>query len=606
MKFPVVLTAFLVFYPFTLLAAEEGTVNEDNTVIVTASRSAQTVDDALASVSVITAEDIADSQALSIEEVLEGIAGIDIDNNGGYGKTTLVFMRGTESDHVTVLIDGVRIGSATSGGAPWSDIALSQIERIEVVRGPRSSLYGSDAIGGVIQIFTKKGLGKYTQATLGGGNLGTRRMAANISSNNGVAWHNISMERFNTDGIDATDENFYAPEPDNDPYVRNSFAARGGVQFNNTASFDLNAQHSDGTNHYDAGASEPNLTDFVQQLISATVKMKTGESSQLRILGAQTRDSIYNYRTDGSVNPDEYITLRDQYSFQSDIDFQRAGLLITGIDYQNETIDSTVDYTNTSRYNTGVFAQYSSNPGRIAMQVAARVDDNEWFGSHTTGNFSISSKFKPVTVIASYGTAFRAPTFNDLFWNNPATPWYVGNPDLVPEKSNSSELELRGKHNHLTWIISVYRNEIRDLIAYSAPTVVNINKAEINGGELSISTSFSGIHLQTNYSVLDPRDSETDNILPRRSRQLGKFDISYSGKIGKIGLMYAHHGKRYDDVANNIELDSYAVSNILVKLQLSESWFLRARIDNLLDKEFQTANTYNQPGRTAFLSLHYE
>ena len=603
MKFTVVLTAFIVTYPFTLIAAEEDTDNEDNTIIVTASRSAQTVDDALASVSVITADDIADSQALSVKEVLEGIAGIDIVNNGGYGKTTSVFMRGTESYHTAVLIDGVRIGSATLGGAPWADLPLSQIERIEVVRGARSSLYGSDAIGGVIQIFTKKDRGNRSQATLGGGNNRTVRMAANVSSKNGIAWHTINMERFTTKGIDArqpTTGMFAVDEPDNDAYVRNSFSARGGFRADNNTEFDLNAQYNDGNSEFDSTTN--NTTDFVQQLINARIAFNITPSSRLIINGGQTRDESFNFRADGSSIATEFNNLRDQYSFQGDIDFGKAGLIITGVDYYNDAVESTTDYAETTRYNSGAFVQYSNSLRMAGIQAGVRVDNNEQFGNHTTGNLAISGKFKPITVIASYGTAFRAPSFNELYF-----PFY-GNPDMKPEQSRSAELSIRGKHKWVNWELTGFRNEIDNLVAYDSSILLanNIDEARIDGAELRFNVGLNGMAIGADYTALDPRDVETDNILPRRSRQTGKLDISYSGNSGKIGLAYARHGRRYDDKANTIQLDAYAVTNIYTKLQLSGNWSIRAKIDNLMNKEYQTTDTYNQTGRTAFLSLHYE
>ncbi|MDH5631824.1 MAG: TonB-dependent receptor [Gammaproteobacteria bacterium] len=605
MKFPVIAAATVAALGSTSFAAAEEST--DNTIIVTASRSAQTVDDALASVTVITAEDIANSQALSVEEVLEGVAGIDLTNSGGYGKITSLYMRGTESDHVAVLIDGVRIGSATSGTTPWADIPLSQIERIEIVRGPRSSLYGSDAIGGVIQIFTRKAEGNRSAASVGAGNHGTRRVCANVSSQNGVAWHNVSLERFSTEGFNATDDNFYAPEADNDPYVRNSVNVRGGVAVKDAASFEVNAQYNEGTSHYDGSVFFPNVADFDQQLYGTAITMKTGGASQLKLQASRAMDNSTNYRIDGSVTPDTYNTQRDQMLIQSDLDFGRGGLVVVGIDYLDESVDSSTDYARDTRYNSGGFLQYSAGTKLVDAQASVRRDRNEWYEAQTTGNLSVAAKLAPVTVIAGYGTGYRAPTFNDLFWNDPATATYfVGNPDLLPETSHSSELGIRGNHALLSWELNAYRTSIEDLIAYSFPTVVNINKAEIKGAEARVSSRIGGLHIAANYTWLDPRDADTDKVLPRRSRTMGKLDLSWKGGMGTVGLDTNYHGKRYNDAANTVALDPYTVSNLYWNLALSDSWSLRTRIDNLFNREYQTVDTYNQAGRTAFISLQYE
>lgn len=432
-------------------------------------------------------------------------------------------------------------------------------------------------------------------------------MNASVASQNGIVWHRISMERFSSDGINATDENFFSPEPDNDPYERNSFSARGGFAIKDVVSFEVNAQHSDSTSDFDSSAFSPNVSDFEQQLLSTTIKLKTGSSSQLKIQGSESRDSNQNYRRDGSVSPTLYDSIKTQYSIQSDIDFGKAGLVIAGIDYTLDTVDSSTSYSQTSRYNGGTFLQYSSIFDYTSIQLSARHDNNEWYDSETTGNISISGKFKPYTVIASYGSGFRAPAFNDLFWDDPSTAgFFVGNPELKPETSRSFEIGLRGNHGNFKWEVNAYRTSIEDLIAYSFPTVVNINKARIDGMEAILGTRFDGFGMNVNISALDPRDVETDNILPRRSKRMGKLVLSYKGSAGTAGIEGIYHGKRFDDTNNTIELDSYTVANLYSRLALSDSWSLNARVDNLFNKEYQTVNTYNQPGRMVFVSLQYQ
>jgi vitamin B12 transporter len=251
-----------ILYPFSSTA--ENTLPE---LVVTATRTAQTVDESLASVTVISREEIDNSQALTLPEILRGVPGLDISSNGGLGKTTSVFMRGTESDHVLVLVDGLKIGSATLGNVALEHLPLSQIERIEIVRGPRSSLYGSEAIGGVIQIFTRQGKG--IQASVGMGDDRTYQVTAGLSGATKENWYSLYADHLQTEGFNDCQGNTsggcFTIEPDDDGYDNTSFSAKLGHRFGDSVTIEAHAMQAQGHTEYDS--SFDNEADFVQQVL---------------------------------------------------------------------------------------------------------------------------------------------------------------------------------------------------------------------------------------------------------------------------------------------------------------------------------------------------
>ncbi len=578
-------------------------------VIVTATRTAQTADETLASVSVITRADIERSQAQSLPELLMGTAGVDVAIQGGWGKVSSIFMRGTNSSHVLVLIDGIKVGSITLGTTAFEHLPLSQIERIEIVRGPRSSLYGSEAVGGVIQIFTHKGSEQSrTYARAGVGSYQSSDFSVGTSGARDNTDYSISLSSFATKGFNArqpTPGPFGVNEPDKDGYQNRSLSVRLGHRFSDSTSIDGQLLRAQGDTRYDG---YENQMDFAQQTSGINLRHAFSSMWQTRLQIGGSRDEANNF-SDG-VFSSTFNSKRRLASWQNDVSVAANQLLTLGVDYQDDKVVSTTNYVKNSRDNTGIYLQHQAGLGNHDVLLNARRDDNEAFGIHSTGGIAWGyGLVDNLHITAAYGTAFKTPTFNDLYW--PASGGFTGNPNLKPEQSKSTEVGLRGTPAWGTWNTNLYRTDIDQLISYIFDpvtfdgTMINIDRARINGLDAGLTTMLVGWTMAANLSLLNPRDRATDKILPRRSQQTIKLDADRQfGKTG-VGITLLGQSHRFDDTANNTRVPGYAIANLRAHYNLSKKWIVHGKIDNVFDKNYQTVSTYNSPGRNTFVSVTY-
>jgi vitamin B12 transporter len=609
----------LYFSLFTALAASAclGTAGADtnnpDAVIVTATRTTQTADESLASVTVITRRDIEQNQAKTLPELLRGIPGIDLTVSGGYGKLTSMFLRGTNSDHVLVMIDGVRIGSATSGTPSWEFLPVSQIERIEIVRGPRSSLYGSEAIGGVIQIFTRQGKGPArANVELSGGSHNTYEIAGGASGSTDTTdttWYNVHASSFATRGINArppvVEFGTLIDDPDRDGYDNRSVSAKLGHRFSNKADIEIHALRAQGNTKYDSSGN--NEDDFVQQVVGAKLHLKPTSAWTSSLALGRSADDRFSFRADGTTTPDRFDTEHQTFSWQNDLSIAQDQMLTLGYDYYDDRVSSTTTYDKSSRNNKGIFGQYQGKFAKHDLLFSLRDDDNEQFGNHGTGNLGWGYALSEQTrLIASYGTAFKAPTFNDLYFP-PFMGFPTSNPDLKPESSRTTEIGIKTKHNRASWAASAYYTDIDNLIALDSSFLPqNINEARIRGIDTEAAITTDEWRIGGGLSLVDPRDRATDKVLPRRSRQSAKLDLNKQlGKV-RLGIDVIQQGPRFDDKINSVRLGGYSVINLHAHYELSKDWQLRGRIENALDRQYQTINTFNSPGRGYFLTLAYQ
>jgi len=597
-----------------LLCASTPPAFADNTVtpiIVTASRTAQTVDDTLASVTVITRDEIERQQAKSVTDMLRGLPGITISNNGGAGKTTSIFLRGTESDHVLVLIDGVKVGSATLGTTAFQHLPLEQIDRIEIVRGPRSSLYGSEAIGGVIQIFTRKGGGLLKPFfSLGGGSNNAYKASAGVAGGGKRGWFSLSASGNRTEGFNACNgkpspagAGCFTIEPDNDGYRNVSGSLRTGYRFDNGLEVDAHALHANGDNQFDG--SFVNESESVQQVLGGTIRFSPADSWQLALAASSSRDESDNFK-DASFQT-RFDSQRDSVSLQNDLYIENEQLLMIGVDFQDDRVDSTTDFAVTSRNSTGLFTQYLGTFANHEMNLSLRHDDNEQFSEHVTGSVAWGYRLEnDMRLTMSYGTAFKAPTFNELYYPG------FGNPNLRPEESRSFEIGINDRRNWGQWTLNMYETYIDDLIAFDASIFApaNIDQARIRGLEAILTTQIKGWHLNANLNFLDPMNhasgSNKGNLLARRARQSLRLDADHRFGKYRFGMTLFAQSKRYDNLANTRQLGGYSSVDLRAEYSMNNAWRLQARIANLLDKDYQTAEFFNQTGRSVFMTLRYQ
>ena len=584
-------------------------------VIVTATRTAQTVDSALASVTVISRKDIERQQVRSIQDLFRGVPGINIVNQGGPGKATFVQMRGTESDHVLVMIDNIKVGSATSGTTAFENIPIEQIDRIEIVRGPRSSLYGSEAIGGVIHIFTRKGDGAGLKQYLGfgGGTFGTLEGSTGLSYGGKQGWFNMTASGIGTQGfntctgssnggcfVDTSDPTLF----DRDGYRNVAGSARAGYRFKNGLEIDANFMQSAGKTQYDG--SFANRAVLMQQVIGGTARYSPLDFWRISLIGGRSREDSDNFL--GRSFQDRFNTIRDTISVLNDFTINPNHILTIGMDYQKDYVKSTEAFAVNSRTNWGVFAQHQATIAKHNFQLSLRHDDNQQFGSRVTGGVGWGFPLtENVGLIANFGSAFKAPTFNELYFP------FSSNPNLRPEDSRSFEFGTRGKADWGSWSLNVYETHIDHLIAFDAITFspVNIDKARIRGFEGIFSTQIKGWQFNTNLTLLDPENRSSSlnrgNILPRRAEQSFRLDADRQfGQHYRLGAMLLVEGERFDDLSNTRKLDSYVKFDLRAEYILNKHWRLQGRIENLFNERYETAAFFNQPGRNFFAMIRYQ
>jgi vitamin B12 transporter len=577
-------------------------------ILVTATRTAQSISNVTGAVTVITREQIEQRQAQSLPELLRHETGMDITSQGGFGKLSAMFIRGTEPEHVLVLIDGVRVGSITAGTNPFEYLPVDQIERIEIVRGPRSSLYGSDAIGGVIQIFTRGGKNQTDRASIsvGGGSDNTWKTNGDFSLRFGDSWLGASGSYFATDGINACKGSLsggcFTVEPDDDGFINRSGSLRAGHSFGERADIEFSSLYATGYTEFDG--SFQNQTRFREWAPSLRAHVQASKAWNLKFNAGFSRDDQDNF-LHGTFRS-FFDSERRSASLQSDYTIGKDHLVTVGYDYLDDQVASTTLFDVKSRENKGVFAQYQIALAAHRLTASGRRDDNEQFGSHATGN--LGWKWLPserYSVFAAWGSAFRAPSFNDLYFPG------FSNPNLEPEQSRSYEIGVDAKAGVWRGSVNVYKNEIDDLIELDGSfRPANIANAEIVGIEIINSVALDAWDFALNYSYTDPRNrvpgANFDKILLRRARQSVSLTISHRWNRLDLGLLARAQGRRFNNPANTTELPGYATADIVAGFSITDEWKIEAKVTNVFDKDYETVRFYSEAPRSYFASVVYK
>jgi vitamin B12 transporter len=592
----------------SFVAFGEAAPTQLDQIVVTATRTAQTEDQTLAPVTVITRAEIEMLQPASLQDLLNDTPGMAISNQGGPGKVSAMFLRGTNANQVLVLVDGIRVGSATAGTTPIQQIPVDQIQRIEIVRGPFSSLYGSEAIGGVIQIFLRHAPGTFSpNASVGVGSYRHWNASSGFSAAGDKGWVSVQLTHDQTKGINAcrvgAAEAFagcFADQPDRDGVHDNALTVNGAYRFDEQWSADALAMRTEGLNKYDGSFSDADA--YATQVIGGQLHFRPNDALNLSLRAGSSADFDEDFLE--GVYVDHFDTRRTLGSLQADV-ASGGGLLSAGMDWQRETVASNYTFTQDARTNRGVFAQWQRSFGAQSLQLNARHDDNSQFGGKTTGSVLWGWAFtKDLRVTASWGTAFRAPTFNDLYYPG------FSNPDLRPESSRNIEVGLRGTPDWGHWSLSVYRNDVSEMIAWDAALNLpnNIDRARITGLEGVADGKLAGWDVRATATLMNARDNATGgfhdgNELPRRPRQSARFDADRSFGRFSFGASWYLAARTYDDIANQHPLGGYALTNLRAGWQFDRDWKLQFAINNVFDKQYETAWFYNQPGRNVMLTL---
>ena len=610
-------------------------------IVVTAAREPQTLDQVLWSSDVLTRPQIESSQAFSFQDLLGQLAGIQIDNTGGLGKQTSVFMRGMNSDQTLLLVNGIQVGSATNGLPPIELIPVDQIERIEVVRGPLSTLYGSDAMGGVIQIFTrdgeKPGFGLDASAT--GGTYSTFNEALSAHAGFGRVWLNASGEVLHTAGFEACSAPGGSPpgdcfggSPDHDGYLNRSGSVSAGVRLAPAWTASADSFMTSGHTDYDGSYSDS--TEFRERVTSAHLDGRINDSWSLHASGGRDVDDANDFLT--AVPVDRYETRRDTASLQIDGRIAPALSLIGGSDWKADRIDasnifggivSPIEFTRSTRDSTGTFLELHGSTGPVTELAGVRYEHNTQFGDHVTYDTGAGWRFaRRWRLTATWGTAFHAPTFNDLYF--PSFPGFPppSNPNLMPETSRSVEIGIATDWKSFDWSLHAYQTDVSHLITYAPPdyTPYNLAQARIRGVELSGEWRHDPWTVSGQITGLDPRDRSpaavatpgtAGNLLPRRAQSSASLDLRRTlfGRIG-VSARGRWEGRRFDDLANTVPLGGYFLLDFLADARLGKAWSVEGRISNALGRTYYTAAAidnppasayYNEPGRELDLTVRY-
>lgn len=602
-------------------AEKTGTLDE---VVVTATRVTQPLDQSLAHTTVIGQKEIRESQAVDVPSLLKTLAGVEVYQSGGVGKQSSLFMRGTNSSHVLVLLDGVRVGSATTGATAIDQLMLDQVERIEVVRGNVSSLYGSEGIGGVIQIFTRRGKGAPAfNASAGAGTHNTQRASAGFGGEAGDTSFNVQVSKFKTDGVSAIKSSIVPTvNPDKDGYDNTSISANVRQRFgdDHSLSFSLFDSRADSQTDNSFG-----LTADVNQSRAAVRKMALASDNRLsamwqsRLQLSQGLDDTQNFLNGA---PDlglgaQFKTVSDQISWQNTLQLGEHNVLNLGIEQLKLRVASSTAFTRTSRTDDSLFAGYTGVYGAHQVQLNLRRDRYSDFGAadtHLLGyGYEVNDAWR---VTASTATAFKAPTLNDLFYPLIAGFWgsYVGNPNLKPERSRNNELGVHYAVDGQRADIVYFDNSIRNLIVNNnlpAGTMVNLDEARIDGFELTYAGQFGDTGVKAALTQQNPRDARTGLALLRRAKSFTNLGVTQKLGAWQVGGEWQHSGVREDIhitawPALRLALPAYDVVNLTARYELDKQVGLSLRVDNLFNKDYMLAHGYNTLGRTLFVGLNYK
>lgn len=586
-------------------------------MLITSARQAEPRAQATAANAVFTRADIERLQARSLPELLRRVPGVQIGSAGGLPSLSL---RGTGTAQTLVLLDGQRISSATSGFARLDYLAIDNIERVEVIRGPRSSLYGADAIGGVIQIFTRGGEpGLNPEVRLAAGSDHTYQRSLNFSGGTQQTRVNLGASLDEREGFDITwDER--GADRDDDGQRTKALHLKLDHQFDASWKAGLSLNDQRGENEYDdANEFAPGLPQDEFRLSSYSGyldgQLSTAWNSRLELGRSFDRN-----RAVGSAFNDGLLeTTRHSAAWINRLRLNENHQLSLGSDWYEDRLDATTTYQEDSRDNLAFFAQHSYQGDDFGAELGLRHDDNEQFGSHNSWNAAFSLPTgQSQRWILSYGEGFRAPTFTDLY----APPAWGPNPDLKPETSKTYELQWRADFSGTQLEASLYRTDVEDMIAWGGRQMENVNHARINGFETSVAREVLGWQTHLGLSIIDPRDRDSGRVLQRRAKRTLSLDLDRQfGEFG-VGATWQAFSQRFDDGGFNASFQSerstipgYAVLDLRTSWQASPELRWEAKLENVLDKDYHQAlyqrtfadmdsvYGYRNQGRTGLLAV---
>ena len=584
------------FSSFALTSYAQSQLKE---TVVTASRTQTRTDDLVSDVVVLDRAAIEASTGRTLAEVLVRGAGVQMASNGGLGKNSSIFTRGTEARHTILLIDGVRYGSATTGAPSWDNIPLDMIERIEVLKGPASALYGSEGVGGVVQVFMRKGVkgfSPFASVTLGSNSLA--QVSAGLNGGDGALSYTIGVEKTQDKGFSTTNSKaaFGNYNADRDGFKQDAVNASVAYQINPDWKIDAGLLYADGVSHYDDGPTGDTRTRVRAQTLRAGVegKILPNWKTQLRISQAVDQTNAI----EAAFLPSKFNTNQNQITWQNDIDTP-LGVALIGAERLTQKVDSSTTYDVTQRTVSSYFVGLNGASGSHSWQANVRRDSNSQFGDSNTWFAGYGYKINPAwRVNASYGTSFVAPSFNQLYYPG------FGNTALQPEKGRNLDVGVTYSENGQTVKLVHFDNKIQGFIT-GTTKAESIPRARIKGWTLGYDGVFGAFSVHATADSLNPRNELTGMLLPRRARNQVTLGVDYTTGAWTLGGSLLNVGSRFDDTKNTIALNSYTTMDVFVNYAISKDLQLQTKLNNLANKSYETAAGFNQPGRSVFVTLRY-
>ncbi len=588
-------------------AHAQSATSSHSDIVVTATRTEQSLKDVLADVSLIDRAHIERSGAGSVADVLSRVPGLQISGNGGPGTSTSVFVRGSNTQHTAVFVDGVRIDSQSTGGATWQAIPLAQIDHIEVLRGPAAAIYGSDAVAGVIQIFTRKGEGAAKPfVSVGAGSYNTRQANTGVSGANGNFDYSLGFSKEQSTGFHVNQPG----NPDRDGYRSDAANIRLGYKINaqhrietTFLSNSLDAQYDDKTQKTDPGFYADDHSIHKLETMGVSWRAQWSDNFSTKALVSTGKD---HYNT--APSPYSTDTKVQSYLWQNEYSLGNQSFVAALERREDSLSNMSTQPSYNDRAQNAVALGYGVKQDQHALQLNTRRDVDSEFGQKTTGSAAYAYHFTPAwQATASTGTAFRAPTLYQRFSS-------YGVSSLQPESSLSRELGLKYAHQGDALGLVVYRNKVDNLIGYSASAkgcrstrgcYTSTPSALLQGATLSGSTQINAATLSASYDWLKPIDLGTGNTLARRANHYGTLAISAPVGAWNLGSEVQISGQRFDNASNTTRLGGYGLVNLFGTRPLNKDYSVLVRVNNLGDRAYQLANNYNTAGRNVFVGLRW-
>lgn len=593
-----VFAAVVAVLPLAINEAAEAPA-ELSPVVTTANRIPTALERVTAPVLVISRKDIELSQAQDLAELLQFHAGLDLGRNGGPGQNTGLFLRGTESNHTLVLVDGVEINPATLGGAAIQNLRPEIIERVEIVKGPRSALWGSAAIGGVVNVITRKaGDGLDASASAGVGPNDTRIASAQARIGGQRSSFLLGIANLDTDGFPTRSESDIDRAHDNTTVQLKMATLAGGARLSGSY------WEARGNTEYLDFFLAPVEQDYRNSVAAAELAGSFNDHWSSALQASSARDEIQQ------LNSADYVrTRRVSVDWQNTLTLGTRQTLLAGIEVSEEQTESLSfgSFFEDSTRSTELFLSDAWQLGRHDLLLAARHTDHEGFGNAFTWNLEYGLQLVAATrLTAGLGTGFRAPDGTDRFG-------FGGNPDLRAERSRNAELGLVHQLSDRARVsLSAYQHDITDLIEFEFDPVtfeggnVNVGQARIRGLDLAYDASAGAWRWQLGLVLQNPENLADGSTLARRARRSLSARIAREFSWGRIGSEILATGERRDSPFSETRNAGFVLANLTGQVRLGAQLALNLRLENLLDSHYQTAAGFNSPGRGLYLGFDYQ